>query len=299
MPSYIDDAGIHTTGVIHEQELLDIVNFYNQYFLVIFTLPGKVDITTEHWNNLKSAVITGAESAFDLGTLPSFEPGTIWTSTWPVPKVIFNSITVSYSNQGTTNVIVPKGCTCIYVNWLVGGGGGGGSGTETQNGGGGGGGGSGGWSQKLKYPVNAGDSLAIQVGWAGGWGGAGGSSSISQNGTVLASVAGGNGGGNAWAWGTGAGGNGGAPNGVAGGHGTGGGYDEAWGGGGTGGAGPFGGAGAGYWGNHYGDDASGYGSGGGGGGCADRQAPWNWHGGSGKQGYIEIQYLNAIDAGKV
>lgn len=302
MSTYTDSAGIHTTGIIYEQDLNDIANYYRQWFSVSYTSPGKVKITVDHWNALKAAIIaavpTDGDTSYDLGKLPTFEAGIIRKSTWPSPSAMFKSSTHYYVNVGNNNVTVPGGCVCIIVNWLIGGGGGGGYGIEVENGGGGGGGGSGGWYQNLKYNVNAGDALNFVVGGGGGWGGAGGVSTIYLNGTEIAGVGGGNPGNNAGPWNGGGGGAGGAPNGNWGQNGN-----EAGGGagsadGGNGGDGPFGGGGhKGYAGGGWpGGDGTEYGAGGGGGGSWDRHSPWNFHGGVGHQGYIEVQFLNATDA---
>lgn len=297
MPTTIlSDGTLETHGLISNQDILDILAYYNDYFTVSFQKQNQI-ITKDDWNLLTTTIRKAAGSGWGVTPLPTFPTSLIESSIWPKPKILFQTYEQEFP-VGSTTVTIAGGCTAIVLEWIVGGGGGGGPGTETENGGGGGGGGSGGWYENLRYDVNEGDILVFQVGWGGGWSGAGGSSAVLRNGTTIAAVAGGNAGGWAGPWSGGGGGGGGAPNGHAGynGNEAGDGYGSADGG--NGGDGPFGGGGErGYAGSRWpGQNATAYGAGGGGGGSWDRHAPWSFHGGVGGQGYIKVKFLNAIDA---
>ena len=130
MSTYTDSSGIHTTGRILAQDLVDIANYYRQWFSVNFSAPGaNARITADMMNTLRLAILTGAGNAAYSVVVPNTVSANdrISPMGYSTPVNTFQSTTYTYTNAGTYTLTVPPGAHSIVI-YCVGGGGGGGSG---------------------------------------------------------------------------------------------------------------------------------------------------------------------------
>lgn len=187
---------ITTTGRIDASDLTDIANHYRQWFSVNFSAPAPGSrIYASDWNNLRTAILDGAGSAYSLNNFPGTFTSVdrIVSTSWGNATANFSTTTITYTENGSYTI--PVGCNSMTINQLIGGGGGGGDasahGVNSQVSATSGGGGSGGAVYNITSTVTSGEVITIVIGTGGAAQTDGTSSYVQINNTTLSTAGGG------------------------------------------------------------------------------------------------------------